>query len=163
MWLTFSENSHIEVLRGDLLAKIHTMKYNHVGYSTNIEGAFRSILTTAKNASVPASEMPKYLLILSDMEFNPRSFGANVKAIDMVRQQYEEAGYALPKIVWWNLNARAGNVPVRFDEQGTALVSGFSPAILKNILAAKNFTPVDIMMDTLNSERYAPVSEAMAE
>lgn len=162
MWLTFSENSHLEVLRGNLLNNMRKMRHDHVGYSTSIESAFRSVLTTAKNANVPAEEMPKYLLILSDMEFNPAAFGANIKAIDMVRQQYEAAGYALPKIVWWNLNARQGNVPVRFDEQGTALVSGFSPAILKNILAAKNFTPVDIMMDTLDSERYAPVKNAMA-
>jgi hypothetical protein len=162
MWLTFSENSHIEILRGDLAKKVRSMRHDHVGYSTSIESAFRSVLTTATNAKVPAEEMPKYLLILSDMEFNPAVFGANIRAIDMVRQQYEAAGYALPRIVWWNLNAREGNVPVRFDEQGTALVSGFSPAILKNILAAKNFTPVDIMMDTINSERYALITEAMA-
>ena len=162
MWLTFSERSQLEILRGDLSTKYHSMRWDHVGYSTNIESAFRSVLTTAKSANVPADEMPKYLLILSDMEFNPAQFGANIKAIDMVRQQYEAAGYAMPHIVWWNLNAREGNVPVKFDEQGTALVSGFSPAILKNILAAKNFTPVDIMLDTVNSERYAPVKEAMA-
>lgn len=162
MWLTFSNDSHIEVLRGNLLNKIRRMRHDHIGYSTSIESAFRSVLATATRANVPAEEMPKYLLILSDMEFNPAAFGANIKAIDMVRQQYEAAGYALPKIVWWNLNARQGNVPVKFDEQGTALVSGFSPAILKNILAAKNFTPVDIMMDTIDSERYAPVKEAIA-
>lgn len=162
MWLTFSDNSHLEILRGSLFNKIQKMRNDHVGYSTNIEHAFKNILDKAKTAQVPAEEMPKYLVIFSDMEFNPRSFGANVKAIDMVRQQYEAAGYALPNIVWWNLHAREGNVPVRFDEQGTALVSGFSPSIMKAILAAKDFTPVNIMLDTLNNERYTLVEEAMA-
>lgn len=161
MWLTFSSDSHIEVLRGDLLNKMRRMRHDHVGYSTSIESAFNSVLATATRAAVPAEEMPKYLLVLSDMHFNRASFGANIKAMDMLRQQYEAAGYSMPKTVWWNLNASDKNVPVRFDEDGTALVSGFSPAILKNILSAKNFTPVDIMMDTIDSERYTLVKEAI--
>lgn len=161
MWLTFSENSHIEVLRGDLLNKMHKMRHDHVGYSTSIESAFRSVLTTAKNANVPAEEMPTMVVVLSDMHFNRASFGANIKAIDMLRQKYQAAGYKLPRVVWWNLNASDKNVPVRFDEDGTALVSGFSPAIMKSILSAKDFTPLGIMLNTINTERYQLVCQAI--
>lgn len=161
MWLTFSDNSHIEVLRGDLLNKVRTMQHDHVGYSTSIESAFNSVLNTARQHNVPAEEMPTMLVVLSDMHFNRASFGANIKAMDMLRQKYEAAGYKLPRVVWWNLNASDKNVPVRFDEDGTALVSGFSPAIMKSILSANDFTPLGIMLNTINAERYQLVRQAI--
>jgi hypothetical protein len=68
----------------------------------------------------------------------------------------------LPKLVWWNLNARpdanAGNVPVRFDANKTALVSGFSPSIMKSILAGKEFTPRGIMLETVMATRYSNIT-----
>jgi hypothetical protein len=86
--------------------------------------------------------------------------GQSLRAQDLAREKFELAGYSLPRIVYWNLNATlggTGNVPVKFDEHGTALVSGFSPAIMKSILSAKNFSPIDIMLETINSERYKPI------
>jgi len=156
-WLTFTRDSHIDVLRGNLLDKMNQMRSN-VGYDTNIESAFRSILQVATQNNLPAEEMPRYLLILSDMEFNPAYIGRNpVSAFALAQQMFSAAGYELPKIVWWNLNARqgaSGNSPVKFDQNGTAMVSGFSPNIMKSILAAKNFTPRDIMLETVISKRY---------
>jgi len=60
----------------------------------------------------------------------------------------------MPKLVFWNLNGREGNSPVTIHDSGTALVSGFSPAILKSILSAKTVTPVDIMLETVMNPRY---------
>jgi len=160
MWLTFTSDSHIDVLKGDLLAKINQVRRN-VGYDTNIESAFRSILKVAVQNRVPAEEMPRYLLVLSDMEFNPAwAGGTSLGAFDLAKRMFEAAGYELPKLVWWNLNARpdaTGNSPVRFDQQGTAMVSGFSPSIMKSILAAKNFSPKDVMLETIMGERYQAV------
>jgi hypothetical protein len=161
MWLTFTNDSRIDILKGNLLQKISQIRRT-VGYDTNIESAFRSILHVAVQNRLPAEEMPKYLLILSDMEFNPAFMGGrSVGAFELAKKMFNDAGYELPKLVWWNLNARlggTGNSPVRFDEQGTALVSGFSPSIMKSILAAKNFTPRDIMLETINSDRYQAVT-----
>jgi hypothetical protein len=160
MWLTFTRDSHIDVLKGNLLQKINQIRSN-VGYDTNLESAFRSILKVAVDNGVAAEQMPRYLLVLSDMEFNPAYMGGkSVGAFDMARQMFEDAGYQLPKLVWWNLNARpdaTGNVPVRFDQNGTALVSGFSPSIMKSILAAKTFSPRAVMLETIQAERYQAV------
>jgi hypothetical protein len=160
MWLTFTSDSHIDILKGDLLAKINQVRRN-VGYDTNLESAFRSILQVAVQNRVPAEEMPKYLLVLSDMEFNPAwAGGVSLGAFDLAKRMFEAAGYELPKLVWWNLNARpdaTGNSPVRFDQRGTAMVSGFSPSIMKSILAAKNFSPRDVMLETIMGERYQAV------
>jgi hypothetical protein len=172
MFLTFSGNSRIEQLRGDLRSKLAQITSSNWGMNTSLESAYREILRVATTNRVPAHEMPKYLLILSDMEFDQAThagyypgFGKHhpsmpdpVTAQSMAAGMYAQAGYSLPKIVYWNLHAREGNVPVKFNEQGTALVSGFSPSIMKSILAAKNFTPSSIMMETINSARYQPIN-----
>lgn len=161
-FLTFSSNSKLEVLKGNLLQKMHQLQRSEWGMSTSLESAYDEILRVAVKNKLPQSEMPKYLLVFSDMQFNHAcNEGRSVGAFDLARSKFAKAGYQLPKIVWWQLNARSsdgsGNVPVKFDENGTALVSGFSPAIMKSILAAKNFTPRDIMLDTLMSDRYEKV------
>jgi hypothetical protein len=73
----------------------------------------------------------------------------------MIERKFNEAGYDLPKIVFWNLNAY-DNVPVKYDTRGVALVSGFSPAIMKAVLAGdtEQFTPESIMMKTIMVPRY---------
>jgi hypothetical protein len=154
MWLTFATTPKIEILNGDIISKLHQLRNGEVGYSTNVEGAFKEVLRVAIKNKVAQAEMPKYILLLSDMEFNQATGGANETLYERFRKDFAAAGYELPKIVFWNLNARAGNVPVRFDEAGTALVSGFSPAILKSILSAKAFSPEGIMLEAIMDERY---------
>ena len=70
----------------------------------------------------------------------------------MISRKYTKMGYRMPKIIFWNLASRNKNNPVRFDQEGTALVSGFSPSIMTAILGGKEFTPYSIMMDAL--EKY---------
>jgi hypothetical protein len=69
-------------------------------------------------------------------------------------QRFANAGYVMPELVFWNVNAFAGNHPVKYDQTGTALVSGCSPSIFKNILGGKDMTPYGMMLEVLNSERY---------
>lgn len=152
MFLTFDTNPTLEVLKGDIITKMNSMRRAKWGGSTNLEAAFRRVLDVAVQNRVPAAEMPAYMVVLSDMEFNPMTGGTT--AFQRVGQMYKDAGYELPKLVWWNLNARPGNVPVRADEQGNALVSGYSPAILKAVLGAKSYSPVDIMKEALLTARY---------
>ena len=59
----------------------------------------------------------------------------------------------MPKVVYWNINSKTG-VPVEFNQQGTALVSGFSPAIMKSVIRAEHFTPVDVMQSAVLVPRY---------
>ena len=153
MFLTFSASPKIEVLGGDIIAKVSQMMDSNWGMSTNLEAAFTQILQVATKNKVAEEDMPKYLLILSDMQFD-RCVKFGNHAFTMIQKQYEKAGYELPKIVFWNIAARTGQSPVTFDQNGTALVSGFSPAIMKSILAAKNFNPQSIMLEALSDPRY---------
>jgi hypothetical protein len=103
---------------------------------------------------VPQEDMPKMLLILSDMQFD-QCARFDHSAMESFRHQFENAGYQMPGIVFWNLNSH-DNVPVKMNENGVALVSGFSPSILKSILSSdiEQFTPEAMMLKTIMSERY---------
>jgi spermidine/putrescine transport system ATP-binding protein len=113
-----------------------------------------SRLATAVKGNVPQSDMPSMLLILSDMQFDACA-RFDDSAMQMIVRKYKDAGYEAPSIVFWNLNA-ADNVPVKYDQRGAALVSGFSPSIVKAVLSAdtEQFTPEGIMLKTIMVPRY---------
>lgn len=154
--LTFSSNPTFHKVHGaGITDRINNLSRAEWGMSTDLNKAFRLVLDTAVKNNVPAAEMPKMLLILSDMEFDHCGSSTNFQAL---QKMYAESGYELPKVVFWNLNSRTANVPVRHNQQGVALVSGFSPAILTSILAAEEFTPEKIMLDTVMKSRYDVVN-----
>lgn len=156
MFLTFSEKSKLQILKGNLIDKLNQLEHAEWGMSTNLHSAFDAVLKYATEWKVPEKHMPKYLLIMSDMEFNACT-RYDDSAMQMIERKYAEAGYKVPNIVFWNLNARSGNVPVKYDKKGVALVSGFSPAIMTSILSADDMSPVSVMMKTLNNPRYAVI------
>lgn len=158
--LTFSGDSHLQRLEGTLSQKLTQLAQAHWGMNTSIERAFREILRVAVMGNVANSEMPKIILVLSDLEFDASSDG-NKMAWDIAQETFQRHGYSTPKIVWWNLNARAGNFPVRAHSTGAALVSGFSPSILKSILKCEEFSPLTVMLETLNNPRYDNVAAAV--
>jgi len=153
-FLTFSSDPELLHLKGDVVQKSLQMIKSSWNMSTDLNKAMVKILKTAKDGGVPQSEMPEILLIMSDMQFN-QCANFDDSAMQMIERKYEQAGYQVPKIVFWNLNAR-DNVPVKFDKSGVALVSGFSPAILKAVLAAdmEEFTPAAIMCKAVCVPRY---------
>lgn len=155
-FLTFSSSPELLNLSGDVLQKMDQMMSSSWAMSTNLHAAFDKVLDVAKRNKVPQEEMPEAILILSDMQFNVCQ-NYDDSAIQMIERKYENAGYRMPKVVFWNLKD-AGNKPVSFDKNGTALVSGFSPAIVKQLLAnelkEEDFTPEAIMMRTIMQDRY---------
>ena len=153
-FLTFSSQPQLLRLQGNILEKIKQMVTSKWEMSTNLHAALDKILQVARNGNVPQEEMPGALLILSDMQFD-QCTRLDDSAMEMIARKYAEAGYAMPNIVFWNLNAN-DNVPVKYDTRGAALVSGFSPSIVKAVLQAEmdNFTPEAIMLQTIMNPRY---------
>ena len=153
-FLTFSGKPELLHLRGNILDKVKQMVTSKWDMNTNLHLAIRKILETAVAGNVPQEEMPSMLLILSDMQFD-QCARYDDSAMEMIAREYVTHGYTMPNIVFWNLNAH-DNVPAKFDDKGVALVSGFSPAIVKGVLAADldDFTPEAIMLKTIMSDRY---------
>jgi hypothetical protein len=154
-FLTFSGSPLLMNLKGDINKKIDQMVKSNWDMNTNLNKAFEKILDTAVKGSVTQEEMPGMVLILSDMQFD-QCVKHDDRAIEMIARKYQEAGYELPKVVFWNLNASYGNAPVKFDKSGTALVSGFSPAVVKPLLSGdlESFTPETVMMKIIMDDRY---------
>ena len=152
-FVTFSNNPQLQYLTGGLKERLNKLRSSDWGMSTDLEAVFNLILNQAKTYNIPQDKMPTKIMILSDMQFN-QATRSDLGSQSMIESMYEVAGYKKPDIIYWNLNARGTNFPVEFNKDGTALVSGFSPSILKPLLSGKNMTPESIMMDTVNDERY---------
>lgn len=153
-FLTFSGKPQLMHLKGDIVQKVQQMLKSNWDMNTNLVAAMDKILSVAKAGKVPQEQMPKMLLILSDMQFD-QCARFDDSAMDMVVRKFTEAGYAVPNIVFWNLNAH-DNVPVKYDQRGAALISGFSPAIMKAVLGGDpaKFSPENIMMSAIMIPRY---------
>jgi hypothetical protein len=154
-FLTFSGKPELLHLKGGINSKIDQMVKSNWDMNTDLNKAFAKILDVAVKGNVSQEEMPSMVLILSDMQFD-QCVKHDDSAIQMIARKYEAAGYTLPKVVFWNLNASYGNAPVKFDKSGTALVSGFSPAVVKPLLAGdlETFTPESVMLKTIMDDRY---------
>lgn len=154
IFLSFSEYPEIYHLKGNIVQKTGQMLRSHWGMNTDLNEAIDKILQVAIESNVSKDEMPSILLILSDMQFD-MCVRFDDSANEMIKRKYAESGYTMPNVVFWNLNNYA-NVPVKFDERGIAMVSGFSPSILKAVLSADfaEFTPWNIMMKAIMKSRY---------
>lgn len=149
----------------DKLQIAHT--HNEVA-DTNIERVFDLILTTAINNNMSQEDMPKNILIVSDMEFNSCATCSNggygnrpdQRLFKVIAKKYADAGYLIPRMIFWNVNSRTGTIPVKENELGVALVSGFSVNVVKMVMSGKT-EPFECLLETLNSERYAPIEEAL--
>lgn len=158
-FITFSDRPSLQVLKGSLSERYRQLARADWDMSTNIERVFTTILSSAVSNNVPQSEMPTMVLILSDMEFNQGTRGNwDKSAQEIFESKYAEAGYKMPKIVYWNIQARNNNFPVQFNKEGVGLVSGFSPSLLTSVLSGKDLTPFSMMMEVVGSERYSVVT-----
>ena len=84
------------------------------------------------------------------------------KLFAVIGKRYEQYGYKLPRLVFWNLNSRTGTIPIKENEMGVALVSGFSPSVATMVLSGK-MDPFECLLDALNVERYKAVEVAVKD
>ena len=106
--------------------------------------------------------MPANILIISDMEFDIAIDEIiNEKLFKTIERQYNEAGYKLPRLVFWNVNSRTGTIPLKENELGIALVSGFSTNIAEMVMSSE-LDPYKVLLEKLETERYKRIAEILA-
>jgi hypothetical protein len=152
----FVDLSKEKTLRGKI---IEALKHDECA-NTNIEAVFELLLSVAVEKRYKQEEIPN-VLIISDMEFDDASnigWGerADTKLFKTIEKKWKQAGYAMPKLVFWNVNSRTGTIPMKENEQGVTLVSGFSQNIIKTVMSGK-LDPWEALKETLDSERYSQV------
>lgn len=157
-YISFSRVAKLVECRGnDFVDKVNRIYRNNICEDTNIYSVFDLILNTAIKNNVPAADMPKNVVIISDMQFNMATdYNESVQdSISKQMKQYKAHGYEIPHLIFWNVNAAYdANIPMK-DENGITFVSGYSPVVFDMILKEK--TGQDLMLDKLNSERYAVI------
>jgi len=123
------------------------------GGSTDLYAAFELIYDAIDKNDLGQEDLPDYVVVLSDMQFNS---SGNKPVSEKVKKKFEKRGLVSPKLIWWNLHASNSNVPVTFDQEGNAFVSGFSPATMTAILECdlEQFTPLNVMLKDLMQDKY---------
>ena len=96
------------------------------------------------------------------MEFDCCATDRNETIFKMFEKEYAKYGYKLPRIIFWNICSRTGTIPMKENDLGVALVSGFSPAVMKTVFSnAKD--PFDCLKEQLMAERYDAVEDALKD
>ncbi len=157
-FIMFSEKPQLIELKGKTFADklYYAASFCEVG-NTDIESVFALVLRTAVKNHLSQEEMPAKLVIISDMEFDCCTKNASLSNFDNAKRMYEEAGYQLPQLVFWNVESRNRQQPVRMNEAGVALVSGCTPRLF-SMVAGEIADPYALMMEIIGGERYARIS-----
>ncbi len=157
-FMTFSARPQLVKIQGaNIVDKVNNISRAEWGMNTNVESALLTLLNVAVKNSLPKDEMVKRLIIVSDMNFDMATRGANVCIFKNAEREFNEAGYKFPEITFWNVNA-SNNQPMTMNAQGVQLVSGYSPSILTQLLNNDGKTPYDFMLDVIESDRYKEVT-----
>ncbi len=152
-FITFSSEPILQTVVGSTLqAKFDSIERSAWEMNTNIYKVFKLLVDTAVQTNAPSKEMPETIYVISDMEFDSCAEDTNFEAIDKL---YAATDYKRPTLVFWNVDARSKHVPVEQNQDNVTLVSGFSPSTFK--LAVENKTPLQLMEDVINSDRYATI------
>lgn len=155
-FITFSHRPRLQKVIGDTLYdRVQNLHRANWDMNTNIQAMFDMLLETAIKNELSQADLPERLFIVSDMQFDQACRGNSMTNFETAKKKFEDAGYTLPQLVFWNVNARnSGDSPITIHDTGTALVSGCSPSILKSVLENKVVTPVDVMNSAIETERY---------
>lgn len=167
-YITFSENPQlVDLSKGaNLREKLTIARTYDECANTNIEKTFRLILQTAIDSNAKQEDLPANILVISDMEFDisTRFYFQNEEKqwicvtpdetlFEGIEKEFNEAGYKMPRLVFWNVCSRTGAIPVTQNELGVALVSGFSVNIIKMVMSGE-LDPYEVLVEQLMSPRY---------
>ena len=174
--ITFSGRpKFIDLEQGNnLKEKLEIMLAHNEVANTNIEAVFDMLLSMAVSNQVPAEELPEQVLVISDMEFDSatRSGGSwnnrgcawkrfDEPLFQQIAEKYKQAGYTMPRLVFWNVCGRTDTIPMVDNESGICLLSGFSQNAMKVAAQKEKQDPYLSLLQVLDSPRYDRVEEAL--
>ena len=166
-YVSFSSRPQLIAVEGaDFCDKVARIWRTNLCENTNIEATFDMLLNTAIQNHCSQDDLPQNIIVISDMEFDQGTGhygygrfgnqGWNPKTLmEQIRAKWANHGYRLPHLIYWNVQARQNNIPEDIGCGLVSYVSGMSPSIFETIMSGK--TGYDLMMEKLNSERYAVI------
>ena len=159
LYMTFTDNPHfIKVGKNStLLDNVKAVMHTDVGYSTNLEAAFMKILNTCIENRIPEKDMPKALVVVSDMEINPYFSGYGLDFVSEMAMRFRRAGYEMPKLILWNVEARQDIFHASKDNPYVQFASGSSTSTFRSILESIGMNAYEAMLKVLNNPMYDSV------
>jgi len=156
-FMTFSAEPQLVKVEGETLRdKLRMIENAQWDMNTNLEAAFDTILQSAIDSGAQGDDMPKILYIISDMEFDRCVANSSDTIFENARKKFEANNLKLPHVVFWNVDSRQDQAPALSDDSNVTLISGSSQSTFRHAVEGK--TPIELMNDVLNSERYAIIT-----
>ena len=160
-YITFSRKARLVPIEGaDFVDKVRRIEAANLCENTNIESVFDLLLDKAIANRIPDSEMPKNVIIISDMEFDAARSSYSYRAeptdtlMEGIMRKWKSHGYTAPHLVFWNVDARNDTIPMR-DTGNVTFVSGYSPTLFESLLTGK--TGWDLVKEKLDAARYSVI------
>ena len=160
MFMSFSGTSRIQMLKGETLAqKIRSINMDDWTNNTNLQAALLHVLAIAVKNHVAQEDIPKSLIVISDMEIDYCG-DRNWTFYEQMAQRFRMCGYQIPNIIFWNVASRHDVFHADRKRTGVQLVSGQSAAVFRQVMQCVGLNPVEAMEKIINSERYAAIAVA---
>jgi hypothetical protein len=159
-YVAFSRKPRLVKVEGvDFCDKVKRIYDANLCENTNIEATFDMLLDVAMRNGCSQDDLPKHIIIISDMEFDEAQgyYGATNRystLMENIEKKWNNYGYKMPELIFWNVDARSDNFAMEVHD-GVSFVSGCSPVIFKQVMTGK--TAFDLMYEVLNSERYSVI------
>ena len=156
-YISFSSRPQLIKTEGiDFVDKVERIYRTNLCENTNLNAVFDLLLETALNKHVKKNDIPKTIVVISDMEIDWMSSwrdDTTVTEMEKIRKKWSSYGLELPRLVYWNVDARHNTI---LDAgPNVSFVSGMSPILFKQVLTGKN--GYDLMLETINTERYSVI------
>lgn len=155
-FMTFSSSPEFVEIPSNksLCNKVRMTKNADWGMSTDLEAAFKLVLDTAVKHHIPKEDMPRAIVVISDMEFDRASNPNRSTFYDYMKNKFESEGYEIPNLVFWNVESRHDAFHAKSNYKGVQLASGQSASVFKAILSGIDLTPYNVMVNTLSDPIY---------
>ena len=164
LFLTFTDIPRYIHVRSDdkLYTMVNKIKQN-VGYNTNLNKAFELILNTAVNHRVPQEDLPRALVVISDMEIDNYVRYHGLDFVKTWRERFKEMGYELPQLVLWNVEARNDTFLTKMTTKGVTFLSGQSASTFRSLIDTLNCkSAYEAMVKVLMNPAYDVVVTKVA-
>lgn len=150
--ITFSQKPQLFTIKGkDLFSKVKSLKGMDWGANTDLIKVFELLIEKYNEGYHPL----KTLFIFTDMQFD-NACHVKIKSIyTLIQEMFEDFNYPSPNIIFWNLRGGNSSFPTMIEHKNVALLSGFSPTLLKEFMN----DPDDINIQNLLDKILEPYKE----
>lgn len=154
-YISFSHTPQLIKIEGiDFVDKVQRIYRTDLCENTNLEAVFELIKNIALEPLTRIEDLPDNILVISDMEIDYSTYDWDednaTTMMENIRKEWTAAGLKLPKLTYWNVEARNNTLIDRGPD--VTFVSGCSPVLLENILTG--VSGKEIMIQKLTSNRY---------